>query len=269
MNTHQDTLRHTWTSRGAFVNALAPAGLALVVLAGIGAVLSGLGSRWGWWYFATGFAILRWAAIAGVMGAIISLLGGILARPGIHGRGFYLSLAGLVLGLVVAGIPWSWLRTAQHMPPIHDITTDFQEPPQFVSIMPLRKGVENPAEYGGPSIAAMQKNAYPDIGPMVLSLPERDAFNLALQAARSMGWQIVDDNAAANRIEAIATTFWFGFKDDVVVRVTAMPTGSKIDVRSASRVGRGDIGTNAKRIRAYFGKLASMSSAETGYNVRY
>jgi len=262
MNIQQDTVKHAWTSHSAFVNALAPAGFVLAALSGGVAVLSGVGSRLGWWYFGTGFSILRWAAVFALVGAIVSLLGGITARPGIHRRGFYLALAGLVIGLVVAGIPWSWLRTAQHMPHIYDITTDPQSPPQFVSIMPLRSGAENPATYGGPSVAAMQKTAYPDIRPMVLSMPVKDSFNLAIKAAHDMGWQIVADNPAEGRIEAVATTFWFGFKDDVVVRVSPMPTGSRIDMRSASRVGGGDVGTNAKRVRAYMAKLASMSGSE-------
>jgi uncharacterized protein (DUF1499 family) len=70
-----------------------------------------------------------------------------------------------------------------------------------------------------------------------------------------MGWQIVDANASEGRIEATDTTFWFGFKDDIVIRVAATSGGSRIDVRSVSRVGRSDVGTNAKRIRCYLKRL--------------
>ena len=84
-----------------------------------------------------------------------------------------------------------------------------------------------------------------------------DAFKRALQAARDMGWEIVAADAAAGRIEATDTTFWFGFKDDVVIRVEADGAGSRVDLRSVSRVGVGDVGANAARIRAYLRTLGT------------
>jgi uncharacterized protein (DUF1499 family) len=92
--------------------------------------------------------------------------------------------------------------------------------------------------------------------PLTLELPPPAAFNRALDAARRMGWDIVAADNRAGRIEATATTIWFAFKDDVVIRVTPSANGSRIDVRSLSRVGKGDLGTNARRVRAY---LASLS----------
>ena len=70
-----------------------------------------------------------------------------------------------------------------------------------------------------------------------------------------MGWEVVAADPAAGRIEAVATTFWFGFKDDIVVRVAPAGAGSLIDARSKSRVGVGDLGTNAQRLRAYLERL--------------
>jgi uncharacterized protein (DUF1499 family) len=90
-----------------------------------------------------------------------------------------------------------------------------------------------------------------------LTDPPAAAFTRALGAARRMGWEIVAADSAAGRIEATATTTWFGFKDDVVVRIKPNQNGSRIDVRSESRVGGSDIGTNAKRIRRYLGELRS------------
>ena len=98
--------------------------------------------------------------------------------------------------------------------------------------------------------------AIPDFKPLDLPLPPADAFARALDAAKGMGWEIAATDAAAGRIEATATTPWFGFRDDVVIRVTPAPPGSRIDVRSVSRVGRSDLGTNAKRIRTFLDKLA-------------
>jgi uncharacterized protein (DUF1499 family) len=115
----------------------------------------------------------------------------------------------------------------------------------------VRKKTPNGPEYAGEKIAREQKAAYPDIQPLMLSEPPAAVFERALAAARSMGWEIVAAVPAAGRIEATATTRWFRFKDDIIVRVTTQPAGSRIDVRSKSRLGRSDLGTNARRIRTY------------------
>ena len=100
-----------------------------------------------------------------------------------------------------------------------------------------------------------QRAGYPDLGPLVLQAPPQQAFARALAAARDMGWEVVATEPGDGRIEATTTTFWFGFKDDVVVRVTPADGGSRIDVRSVSRVGRSDVGTNAKRIKTYLARI--------------
>jgi uncharacterized protein (DUF1499 family) len=146
---------------------------------------------------------------------------------------------------------------ASKVPAIHDISTDVENPPAFSAVAPIRRGAPNPVEYGGPAIAEQQRKAYPDIGPVALDAPPDQAFQRALDAARDMGWEIVDANPAQGRIEATATTWWFGFKDDVVIRVSATEGGSKIDVRSLSRVGKSDVGTNAARIRAYLSRFTA------------
>ncbi len=235
--------------------SLAPVGLVLALLAALAEALSGFGSRFGWWYYKTGLGIFGFGAIMGAVGAIVSLIGGILA--GSHRTAYRMAVAGIVIGLVATGIPWSWSRTAKHMPKIHDISTDTDNPPQFAEILPLRKDAENPAAYGGQEVAAKQALAYPDIQPLVLSIKPDAAFNRAVRIAKDMGWDLVAVNEQEGRIEATATTFWFGFKDDVVIRVTTSSEGSRIDVRSVSRVGASDVGTNAKRIRTFLEKMKS------------
>jgi uncharacterized protein (DUF1499 family) len=256
MDANQHMLKHANEQQKRLVDHIAPAGLALALFAGLSAALSGLGTRWGWWYFTTGFMILRWSAVAGLISAIVSLMGGILSGRGIRRAGVFIALAGLLIGVVVAAIPRSWMRTAQQVPRIHDITTDMDNPPRFVSIMPLRKDAPNTPEYGGPGIALQQRAAYPDIKPLVLPIPVTAAFERALQTARVMGWTIVDASLNDGRIEAMDRTFWFGFTDDIVVRITPLPGNSKIDVRSVSRVGLSDIGTNAKRIREFLRRIS-------------
>ena len=232
-------------------------GFALAVAAALAAVASGIGSRAELWTFRGGFGILRWAAWGGIAAAAISLLGLALAF-GARRRGSALLLGalGIAIGLVTAWIPWSWKERAERVPPIHDISTDLSDPPAFEAILPLRADAANPSEYGGDSIAAQQREGYPDLGPLTLEAPPETAFLRALEAAREMGWEIVESDPDRGRIEATATTPWFGFKDDVVVRIRPEAGGSRVDVRSVSRVGRSDVGTNARRIEEYFEVLA-------------
>lgn len=230
-------------------------GLALALVCAAAAILAGLGSRWGWWHFRTGFQILTWAAYGGLAAGVVSLAGIVMALVRAPRRGLLSASIGLALGLVVAGIPWQLKLTAQRVPPIHDITTDTESPPAFVAVVPLRKDAPNPVDYGGAEIAAQQLAAYADVKPVLLNVSPEQAFGRALAAARDMGWEIVEAKATEGRIEATDTTFWFGFKDDVVVRIRAADQGSRIDVRSVSRVGKSDVGTNAKRIRAYIERL--------------
>jgi uncharacterized protein (DUF1499 family) len=231
-------------------------GCAVALLAAAAAACSGFGYRWGWWDFRQGFAILRWAAWGGLLAAAVSLWGAALARPGAHRPGLRLALAGIVLGACVFWLPWRQLRTARRLPPIHDISTDTDDPPLFSAILPLRAGAANPATYGGPGIAGPQRAAYPDIKPLHLAAPPPEAFRRAREAARRLLWTVVAEDPADGRIEAFDRTFWYGFTDDVVVRITPEGTGSRVDVRSVSRVGKGDVGANARRIRRFLGAVA-------------
>ncbi len=230
-------------------------GLSLAVLAGAAAALAGFGHRWGWWQYRTGFTVLKAAAYIGIAATAVSFAGLIVTRPLLLRQGMILSLTGILIGLLTVSIPWSWMRTVKQVPFIHDITTDTENPPKFVAVLPLRRDAANPAEYGGPDIAMLQRKGYPGIVPFRLRVPPDRAFEQALTAARRMGWEIVDAKPKDGRIEATDTTFWFGFKDDVVIRITPEPDGSRIDIRSLSRVGKSDVGTNAKRIQAYFREL--------------
>jgi len=228
--------------------------LALVI--GVAALadllLAGPGSRMGWWTFRTGLLVmLKWAAYGGIAASVLAiaalLLGGRRA----------LAAAALLAGLAALVPPLLFQRTAKSVPPIHDITTDTDNPPAFVAVLEQRAGAANPAEYGGAEIAAQQHRAYPDLRQVTLADPPARAFERALAAARGQGWQIVAAVPAEGRIEATDTTRWFGFKDDVVVRVKPEGTGSRVDVRSLSRVGKSDVGKNASRIRAYLAALGS------------
>src|SRR5713101_2208182 len=169
------------------LSRVAIGGFLLALLAGLALLLAGVGYRLRWWEVRPAFTVLREAAYGGLVAAALSLLGVILARPGGPRRGFPLALLGLLIGLVVVGIPWQWWRTAQQVPPIHDITTDTETPP---------------AVYGGPGVAAQQRVGYPDLGPLILQASPPQAFVRALAAAHDMGWEIIANEPAEGRIEA-------------------------------------------------------------------
>jgi uncharacterized protein (DUF1499 family) len=168
------------------------------------------------------------------------------------------SFIAMILGAGLAYLPLMQVMKAGSVPPIHDISTDTDNPPAFVAVAPLRKksNASNPPDYAGAETAAKQKEAYPDIVPVTMDVAADAAFAKALAAAKAMSdWEIVEENSAEGRIEATATSRFMGFKDDIVIRVVAEGTGSKIDIRSKSRVGKSDVGANAERIRAYVAKL--------------
>jgi uncharacterized protein (DUF1499 family) len=166
-----------------------------------------------------------------------------------------------VLGAAIAYVPWHYDRIRGSVPPIHDITTDPQNPPQFRAVLPLRdREHANPVAYEA-QIGEQQRRFYPDIAPLSLSLDPRKAFARALDAATAMGWTLVASDAAEGRIEASERSFWFGFTDDVVIRIAAADSGSRIDIRSVSRVGRSDFGVNAARVRAYLARLREASGS--------
>jgi uncharacterized protein (DUF1499 family) len=233
--------------------ALVATGLGVAVALAV--ALAGLGNRWGWWGPLTAFTVLRGSLVAGLLAALLALVAVVLAlRAGAVGAAGW-ALLGLVLAVIAAAIPLSLQRMARSVPPIHDITTDTVNPPRLVALLELRRGAPNSAEHGGAEVAVQQRAAYPDIAPAVFAKPADAVFAGAVAAARRMGWTVVATVPAEGRLEATASTPWFGFVDDVVVRVTAAPQGARVDVRSVSRVGRSDLGANAKRIRKYIGAL--------------
>jgi uncharacterized protein (DUF1499 family) len=149
-------------------------------------------------------------------------------------------------------VPWQFDRLRGIVPPINDITTDPDNPPEFVAAAALRKAQSyNTTDYAGASLAEQQRRAYPDIAPITLDLLPQNAFPQALATAQRLGWAITESDPAAGRIEATETSRWFRFVDDIVIRITPTDTGSRIDLRSSSRLGRSDFGVNAARIRRF------------------
>jgi uncharacterized protein (DUF1499 family) len=229
--------------------------LGLALLAGLMVLFAGPGTRSGLWHFRVGFSLMRYGAYLGLFAAALGVAAFLQRRRP-------LALLALGLGLATFIVPWSMLRSARRYPGIHDITTDVQAPPAFVSLLAERErtGATNSAAYEGDSIAKIQQEAYPDVRPVMIAANPDSAFTLAFNTARGMGWEIAEADPADGRIEATATTRWFGFKDDVVIRIRRASGISRLDIRSVSRVGGGDVGANAARIREFIRRLPSKAT---------
>jgi len=228
--------------------------LALIALA-----LSGPAYQYEILSLQSAFLVLRYAAFTGAAAAVLCLLMLIFARP--KGGAAVLLVISLIAGGITFYLPYAQYQTATSVPPIHDISTDTENPPAFVAIAPLRADASNPVEYAGEETAKQQQAAYPEIQTQTYNLPANEVFELALDTVDVMGWQLVASDIVDGRIEATDTTQWFGFKDDVVIRIEQQDNSTTLDIRSKSRVGRSDVGANAKRINAFLAKLENFIEA--------
>lgn len=223
----------------------------LAILALLLLLIAGPGTRLGLWEFGFGFTLMRWALYGGLAAAGLGIVLALIPKTR---RGHLIGLSfAVVVGLGTAAVPWLLVQQARSVPPIHDISTDTVNPPEFEAIAPLRADAPNPVEYAGDETAEQQREAYPDIQSLTVEAYPAIVYDHALAAAQAQGWEIVE--AGDGRIEATDTTFWFGFKDDIVIRISADNGNSVVDVRSKSRIGRSDVGANAARIRAYLEDL--------------
>ena len=225
---------------------VAIAGLALLGAAGPSHRL-GLG-------LATAFAIVRWSAYISLAGAGLSGLALLWSRrKGRRGPSVMAGL-GVLVGLLTAAVGYGWLRQAVAAPPLYDVTTDLDNPPVFDAL-----AKERPAGSHALTRTAeadqLQRQHYADLAPVTLPQPARLVFDRARLVADNQGWTIVTSDRDGGRLEATDTTWWFGFTDDIVVRLTPWGTGTRVDVRSVSRSGSTDTGTNARRIRRFLAAI--------------
>ena len=167
-------------------------------------------------------------------------------------------LISAVLAITAIAIPLSMMNTAKNVPPIHDISTDLVNPPAFVAIAPLRADAPNPAAYDGIETAEQQRSAYPDLQTLRYDQTQPELIAASTQAIENLGWELVNIDADKGIVEATDTTAWFGFKDDVVVRVTDNENERLVDIRSKSRIGGSDLGKNAARIHGFIKELDNL-----------
>ena len=245
--------------------------LALTLLAPVLFMVAALGAKIGLWGWEFGLGTLTaklgpLVLILGCVVALLSLLAAILVKPR---KGIVIAVIGLLVPLLAFAKLGQTQSTVATLPFIHDVTTDTQDPPIFGKVVlaerAATKGV-NTADYKGKMapvtnrdgtktktlVAALQTKAYPQIRPIIINETQEVAFGEALATAKSMGWKIKEEDLAAGRIDATDTTFWYGFKDDITIRLRKSEGGGTlVDVRSLSRVGGSDLGKNAKRIEAF------------------
>ena len=246
--------RNTGTEK-PLARGLVLVALTLAVIGVAAGIMSGIGYRLDWWHFRTGIQMIKWSAYAGLLALALAVIGLAFSR-----KTRLVVVAGvlaIIIGAIMVYIPLGLKQTADTLPKIHDITTDVDNPPQFVAVAALRGANDHPVTYDGAEVAAQQKQAYPDLQPWATSADTQTVFAAAKKALENMGLEIVAANDGDLHIEATDTTLLFGYKDDVVVRIVESGDGSVVDVRSKSRVGRSDLGENAKRIRTFLLELRS------------
>lgn len=215
-----------------------------------------LGYKFGFVPLLPSLASLMLALIGSALVLLTALIFVFIALRNDMVRNRNMLLLAMVLSLVPMLIVGPQIVKGRSVPAIHDITTDTNNPPEFRAMVKHRVHAVNGLAYGteempAAELAALQLAAYPNVKHLESILSVADALARSESVLKGQGLKIVSTDLEAGLVEATATSFWFGFKDDVVVRVVAMNLGSRIDIRSVSRVGQSDIGANAARIENF------------------
>jgi uncharacterized protein (DUF1499 family) len=239
----------SWWSRAILVGA---------VVAATMLPLGALGTRLGIWDFRLGLLLVAGGTLLAAIGVIVGIAGIIAARRRNLGADKPAVYIGTLVSALIIAVMGTQFAAATSVPPIHNISTDVADPPAFDRIVTLRGEGANPLEYKADELAAAQQQAYPWVKTYNSALPPAAALERAAAVLDDMGLEVVHLDEQAGIVEATATTFWFGFKDDVVVRVRPAPDGSGtlVDMRSVSRVGVSDLGANARRIGEFLDRFA-------------
>ena len=224
--------------------------------------LAGPGARFGLWEYGDGFAVMRQAALPAMVAAGAALVAFLIALFTERGLALLALVAALAAG-AAASVPIQMRAQVNAYPFIHDVTTDFDNPPAIAVAADLPRN--NPPDYVGAepaprsdlTVAEAQREAFPDIKPMIVDGDVAEVAEKARGALKSMGMEILADRQDAEGavLEAAHTSLWYGFVDDFIVRITPVDGGARVDVRSKSRVGGSDLGANAKRVRAFFERM--------------
>ena len=242
-----------WSRRLALFSVVATLIAIIIVRAGLIEVLPGVATLCG----ALAFAVL---GILLALGSFVTIW-----RLGLGGLGY--AVTAIFIGAGLLAYPAYLAAKAYTLPPIYDISTDVLDPPAYDAVRRLRSRTTNPAQYAGLYAAEQQRAAYPEVTPLELSVPAKTAYDQALALVNKRRWLVLDarspqPNRRDGRIEAVARTPIMGFRDDIVIRVRSIDESSRVDMRSSSRYGFHDLGSNASRILAFFENLEQNIDAE-------
>jgi uncharacterized protein (DUF1499 family) len=200
------------------------------------------------------YQIIIWTSHIGGVAALAAIVIAVLAYRARSWMRLTVAAIAAIVGLTSFAIGFTAQLRREHSPAIHDLTTDLENPPTFTAVIARRGNAPNRLDRST-GLAELQRQGYPDLAPVTLQARPDQTFDRALAAAQSLGWEIVTADKSSGRIEATDKTRWFGFEDDVAVRVTPWGTGTRIDVRSVSRTGVGDAGRNAARIKRFLNQV--------------
>ncbi|MBH0087211.1 DUF1499 domain-containing protein [Psychrobacter sp. SCQQ22] len=200
----------------------------------------------------TAFTGFKFGLVAGIAALVLLVIQVIFKRKTVS---LASAAIAVIFSTIAIALPLGMMTTAKNVPPIHDISTDLVNPPEFVAIAPLRADAPNPVEYAGAEVAEQQRTAYPDLQTLTYSQSKSELVEASKQAIENLGWELINTDADKGIVEATETTAWFGFKDDMVIRVTDNDSERLVDIRSKSRVGQSDLGKNAARIHSFIDEL--------------
>jgi uncharacterized protein (DUF1499 family) len=207
--------------------------------------------------------------LTGFAGAGIALIMGLAAAVVIWRRGLagaWSAAGGIALSLAIFAWPASVAPIYLKLPPINDVTTDTEHPPEFATLARDRPKASNGVEYRGGTFAEMQEQHYPEIRPLVLDRAAEEVYEAVSEAIRRLRWRVVAEeppqaDGTAGHIEAEDRTLILGFIDDVIVRVESDGGATRVDARSMSRYGSHDFGRNAHRIKEFYTELRARLDA--------
>ncbi|MFD1218098.1 DUF1499 domain-containing protein [Microbulbifer celer] len=209
------------------------------------------------------------AAIGVALASMLVFLWGLVKR---HSEARTAALWAMVLGLIPVAVPLFTVGQQNlSAPAIYDISTDLESPPEYDLVLSLRREGDHSPAYPGATTARVQRStpAYKDIQPLILPVPPGKVMAHAEAVARELGWRVIAVQVGKGKLEAVDRTPILGISEDIVVRVRPLDSKSelgkgqaqsvsiqsRVDMRSASRSGEGDLGSNAQRIRTFLGKL--------------
>ena len=231
-------------------------GFYAIIASAVAFVVSGPGHRFGLMDLGTAFDVTRGAVGFAALALVASLVGLLLPSKQALAPKLPRTLATIAIAGLVIFQFYSIRQQFRAVPPIHDISTDLVNPPEFVLLAADRASASNPLAYAGAEVARQQAVAYADIQPLRFSETTPAAVIAAAMAvAQNMGFDPIQSAAEDGRLEATDTTFWYGYKDDLIVRALASGSDVIVDLRSKSRIGQSDLGKNAARIREFSAAL--------------